>query len=287
LYFKAVTLSECALINKFRFLKGKLVKLLRGSILILNINELEITEGEWVKWMDSVWDINLVNKNLIKHFRSNHPAVFTPELVYRLLKLFSQPSNIVLDPFTGTGTTLCVAAKLKRIAYGIEINPDYYNVALDNLVLNDIPSSQAKVFLGDARNLSIFNSNSIDCIVTSPPYYNSIRYSTISRDISNFEDYKGYLKDIERVISEMKRVLKPRSKLAIIIGDAQEKRRFIPVHSDFINIGSDLGLMLTHVLINRIPDDSRRRKSNKLYGYPNAFFPEFNHEYTIVFEKVF
>ncbi len=58
-----------------------------------------------------------------------HSAAFPLELPSWFIKLFTQPGDIVLDPFAGSGTT-CVAAKgLKRAHIGIEKSPKYFAVA--------------------------------------------------------------------------------------------------------------------------------------------------------------
>ncbi|MDE0153790.1 MAG: site-specific DNA-methyltransferase [Gammaproteobacteria bacterium] len=55
----------------------------------------------------------------------NHPAIFPRELVRRCMLLGSRPGDLVLDPFSGSGTTGVVAAELGRRAILIELNQDY------------------------------------------------------------------------------------------------------------------------------------------------------------------
>ena len=50
-------------------------------------------------------------------------------MVRRLLKLFSYQGDIVLDPFSGVGTTTLVAYKLKRRYIGIDISKEYCKTA--------------------------------------------------------------------------------------------------------------------------------------------------------------
>jgi len=52
-----------------------------------------------------------------------HPAAFPSELVRRCILLGSRPGDLVLDPFSGSGTTGVVAADLERQAILIELNP--------------------------------------------------------------------------------------------------------------------------------------------------------------------
>jgi site-specific DNA-methyltransferase (adenine-specific) len=66
--------------------------------------------------------------------RVGHPAPFPEELPRRLIKIYSYPDDVVLDPFLGSGTTLTVAAKLGRRGLGVEINQQFCDLAIRNLV---------------------------------------------------------------------------------------------------------------------------------------------------------
>ncbi|MFC2011210.1 DNA-methyltransferase [Chloroflexota bacterium] len=65
--------------------------------------------------------------------RRNHVAPFPHELPYRLIKAYSYIGETVLDPFAGSGTTLLVAADLKRNGIGYEINPEIAYEAIESL----------------------------------------------------------------------------------------------------------------------------------------------------------
>jgi len=65
--------------------------------------------------------------------RVGHPTPFPEELPYRLIKLYSQPGDLVLDPFVGSGTTCLAAKKLGRRWFGIDSNPDYVLLAHERI----------------------------------------------------------------------------------------------------------------------------------------------------------
>ena len=78
------------------------------------------------KWYES--PINKKDKDKYKH-----PTIKPLELVKRHILHTTQKNDIVLDCFSGSGTT-CVAAKeLNRRFIGIEINPEYHKISLDRL----------------------------------------------------------------------------------------------------------------------------------------------------------
>lgn len=70
-----------------------------------------------------VWSITT------KPFKGAHFAVFPPDLVEPCVLAGSAPGDIVLDPFFGSGTTGVVASKLGRSFVGIELNPEYAEIA--------------------------------------------------------------------------------------------------------------------------------------------------------------
>lgn len=63
----------------------------------------------------------------------NHSATFPIDLPAWFIKLFTQPGDIVLDPFMGSGTTAVAAKQLGRRCIGIEIDPTYVQIANDRL----------------------------------------------------------------------------------------------------------------------------------------------------------
>jgi len=58
-----------------------------------------------------------------------HSAVFPKELPEWFIKLFTQPGDLVLDPYLGSGTTCVSASELNRNSIGIEIKKEYYDLA--------------------------------------------------------------------------------------------------------------------------------------------------------------
>jgi DNA modification methylase len=65
--------------------------------------------------------------------RNNHFAVFPPELIEAPILAGCPKGGIVLDPFSGAGTTALVARKLNRRFIGIELNPEYVRMSRERL----------------------------------------------------------------------------------------------------------------------------------------------------------
>lgn len=63
----------------------------------------------------------------------NHSAAFPKALPEWFIKLFTDEGDTVLDPFAGSGTTLVVAKELRRNTIGIEIMPEYCEMAREKI----------------------------------------------------------------------------------------------------------------------------------------------------------
>lgn len=83
----------------------------------------DITLEQWADWADGVW--NIPNSGI------SHSTPFAEELVKRCIKLWSCPGDTVLDPFAGAGTTNKVAIECGRNAIGIELQKEYYDLAIE------------------------------------------------------------------------------------------------------------------------------------------------------------
>ena len=84
-----------------------------------------------------VWSIN------VKPNKEAHFATYPPELVSNCIIAGCPEGGIVLDPFMGSGTTGIVANKLNRHYVGIELNPEYVEMAERRIGLE---KSQLKLF---------------------------------------------------------------------------------------------------------------------------------------------
>jgi len=61
-----------------------------------------------------------------------HPTQKPIKLLEKLIKIFTDEGDVVIDPVAGSGSTLIAANNLKRKAYGFEIKKDFYKVAYEN-----------------------------------------------------------------------------------------------------------------------------------------------------------
>jgi len=65
--------------------------------------------------------------------RDEHPCQLPVPLLERIVLMSTDPGDVVLDPFLGTGTTAIAAKKLNRHFVGIDIDPEYTKIAIEKI----------------------------------------------------------------------------------------------------------------------------------------------------------
>jgi site-specific DNA-methyltransferase (adenine-specific) len=83
-----------------------------------------ISKEQFMEWTKSIWTMNAVSAKKI-----GHPAPFPEELPYRLIQLYSFKTDIILDPFMGSGTTAIAALKSNRSYVGYDNSIEYVKLA--------------------------------------------------------------------------------------------------------------------------------------------------------------
>lgn len=84
----------------------------------------DIERNEFMDWTNGLWAFNGESKK-----RIGHPAPFPIELPRRCVKLFSYVDDVVLDPFSGSGTTALAAVENNRRGIGIDVDRKYCELA--------------------------------------------------------------------------------------------------------------------------------------------------------------
>ena len=88
------------------------------------VDKSRLTKDEWVAWGSrAVWTIPSVRAN------DDHEAKFPLELPRRAIQLLTDPGDLVLDCFVGSGTSAVAAIQEGRRFIGVELNPAYVQLA--------------------------------------------------------------------------------------------------------------------------------------------------------------
>jgi DNA modification methylase len=130
---------------------------------------------------------------------------FSEALVEHFLELFTEPGDVVLDPFVGFGTTLRVAERMGRRAVGIEMLPGRADYVRGHV------ADPTSVITGDARALRSLGIGAIDFSITSPPYMTKADHpeNPLNAYRSLDGDYDRYLEDLRDVYVQIAELLRP------------------------------------------------------------------------------
>ena len=90
--------------------------------------------------------------------RESHPARFPPELARFFIKFLTDPTDVVVDVFSGSNTTGAVAEELGRRWLSVEIDPAFAVLSairfLENRDLDFVQQTLSQIEAGGAPNLT-------------------------------------------------------------------------------------------------------------------------------------
>lgn len=97
-----------------------------------------------------VWDdisrMKTLNTTQSRRRQTMHVCPLQLDIVERIIHRYSNPGDLVLDPFGGLGTVALMAMKMGRKGYSIELNPDYFRDAVGYLKSEDEKEEQVTLF---------------------------------------------------------------------------------------------------------------------------------------------
>jgi len=162
-----------------------------------------------------------------------------------------------------------------------------------------------KLFFKDARKMTELPDNSVQLVVTSPPYFNIKDYSLdgyqkdkrsekIRGQIGDIADYKKYVNEMLQVWKECERVLKSNGKLVVNtplmpmfkkVLDTHFNRHIFDINSDIENsILNNTGLFLLDIYIWNRTNPSKKLMFGS-YPYPRNFYAQNTIEFITVYVK--
>lgn len=128
---------------------------------------------------------------------------FDQRLLKYIINNFTNDKSLIIDPFAGYGTTISVAEKLKRNAWGFEINKDKYLYALSEI------NNKERLINDNVKNISNYFKSFFDICITSPTYsWKNMGCNPFNLDNIN-EGYKEYLNDYKNYFKQVVKAIKP------------------------------------------------------------------------------
>ncbi len=91
----------------------------------------KLTTSEWNQFFSGHWEFP-------GEKQVGHSAMFPEELPKRLIRMFSFPGEVVMDPFLGSGTTMLAAVQLDRSCLGFELNREFELIQRERLGISPL-----------------------------------------------------------------------------------------------------------------------------------------------------
>ncbi|GAA1836298.1 TRM11 family SAM-dependent methyltransferase [Actinomadura chokoriensis] len=198
-----------------------------------------------------------------------HPGKMLPAIAATVIKAFTRPGDLVVDPMCGIGTTLVEAIHLGRDAAGVEYEPDFVHLALGNLLLahSQGATGTPRLACGDARNIATLYRalrGKAALLLTSPPYGSRThghirsgrdngggkihkrnhRYSTDRGNLAH-QPLPGLLGGFGRILAGSATLLRPGGVIAVTIRPIRAKGELIDLPGQVIESARHNGLALT------------------------------------------
>ena len=197
----------------------------------------------------TVWDFP-IRGDWATH-KGDYRGNFAPQIARNILLNYSVEGALVLDPMCGSGTTLIEARLLNRNAIGYDINVNAVEITRARLAFDVPHAAKQDVQRGDVRHLDALANDSVDLVLTHPPYANIVKYSDGKNpdDLSSISNLHTFLDELEKGIAEMYRVLKPDHYCAIVIGDTRQGQHYVPLSHFVLDRCLRAGLALKEEII--------------------------------------
>ncbi len=158
------------------------------------------------------WSADLAAERFVDADEDVH---FTEDLARMVIEEYTEPGQVVLDPFAGFGTTLAVAQRLGRAVIGVELLADRAEMIRGRV------NGAAQVVDGDARQLANLVSAPVDLCLTSPPYMPAVDHPENALNAYETMDghYPTYLRELREVFGQVTALLRPGGHVAINVGN--------------------------------------------------------------------
>ena len=252
-----------------------------------------LTGKEWIHFSRS-WFVHKPKPRNKKKGEDLHPAKYPEDLISRFIEFFTKKGAWVLDPFSGTASTLVAAESVERNAIGFEISEKWATIGAKR--------TNQYVILEDALKMdTIPNLPQFDFCISSPPYWNMLTqsrggsnstqkdrikqgydatFSALEEDLGNIKEYDEFMESLLELYSKILLKMKKDAYCVVIMQNTlKAKQQFYPLAWEFALKMRDRGWKLLQEMIWCQSD-----KKLGIWGYPNTYVSNVHHHYCLVFQ---
>lgn len=213
----------------------------------------------------------------VRNFHEN-PALsqFPSKLLEQILSMWSWKNDKVFDPFAGHLSRPILTNHFNREYWGCDVSKEYFDRTRNEilsragggLLEDDIEHNEQELVEVELRDNNIrlerrdsreldqsvndlqgpIDSEWADFIMTSPPYWDIEYYGDEDEQLGNAnEEYEDFLDDMQEILEQCHRILKPWRYAAFVVNDFRQDSRYYglyPYHADLIKRAEDAGFLL-------------------------------------------
>jgi len=195
--------------------------------------------------------------------------------VEHFLSEFTDSGDTVLDPFAGYGTTIRVAERMEREAYGIEYDAEVASFAREQA---DHPE---RIVHDDALAATSYDDvPPISCCFTSPPYMvEAMEADPLTNYTETGREYERYLADLGRVFDHVDGLLRVGGHLLIDVSNIKFEGAVTTLAWDVASEVAERFRFKGEIVVTWEADDPSCNHGEGTYGYG------YDHSYCLVFEQ--
>lgn len=223
---------------------------------------------------------------------------FIPQIPYQLIKRYTKEKEIVLELFSGSGTTLFECEDLNRNYIGFDINQDIIDyvenkIKEDNIKIhyklnNCDVTDRCKFSFCMIESLKTLGKEKVDFLIMHPPYLDIIKFTDKKEDLSQISDVSVFIDKIKLAAGNAIPFIKKGGYFSIVMGDLYRNKEVVPLSFYVMCAVKELsGAKLKGIVIKNIEGNRGKLGANNIWKYRalKSDYFLFKHEYILVFRK--